>query len=60
MEYRNGSNLASDLEYWFHHYKTYWRKTCRQSTLHNLQNIINAYADLLRGRVFDPSPVSAL
>ena len=50
VEYRNGPNLAGDLECWFHNYKQYWRKTCRQSTLHNLQNIINAYADLLRGR----------
>jgi len=50
VEYRNGDNLASDLEYWFYYYKEYWRKTCRQSTLHHLQDVIIAYADLLRGR----------
>ena len=50
VEYRNGDNLASDLECWFQYYKDQWRKTCRQSTLHNLQNVINAYADLLRSR----------
>ena len=50
VEYRNGDNLASDLEYNFHFYKEYWRKTCKQSTMHNLQNVICAYADLLRGR----------
>ena len=50
VEYRNGDHLASDLEYWFQYYKDQWRNTCRQSTLHNLQNVINGYADLLRGR----------
>ena len=50
-EYRNGSNLATDLESWFYLYKKLWRKTSRQSTLHNLQNVIDEYADLLRGRV---------
>lgn len=50
VEYRNGDHLASDLEYWFQYYKDLWRKTCRQSTLHNLQNVISGYADLLRGR----------
>ena len=52
VEYRNGDYLASDLEYWFHYYKELWRKTCRQSTLHNLQNVISSYADLLRGREY--------
>ncbi len=49
-EYRNGNNLATDLESWFYVYKKLWRKTSRQSTLYNLQNVIDAYADLLRGR----------
>ena len=49
-EYRNGNNLAADLESWFYIYQNLWRKTSRQSTLHNLQHVINQYADLLRGR----------
>ncbi len=52
VEYRNGHTLASDLECWFQYYKELWRKTCRQSTLHNLQNVISGYADLLRGREY--------
>ena len=52
VEYRNGDTLASDLEYWFHHYKNFWRESCRQSSLQNLQNVVNAYADLLRGREY--------
>ena len=50
VEYRNGKYLASDLEYWFQYYKELWRKGYQQSTLHNLQNVISGYADLLRGR----------
>ncbi len=52
VEYRNGNNLASDLECWFQHYKELWRKDYQQSTLHNLQNVISGYADLLRGREY--------
>jgi len=50
VEYRNGHTLACDLEWWFHQYKTIWRWTSRESGLHNLQNVINAYADLLRNK----------
>lgn len=50
MECRCGRRLAADLEYWFYAYKQLWRTASRQSRLDQFQHIIDAYADMLRGR----------
>lgn len=44
----NPSNLAIELEQWFHQYKDVWRTVSKESELFRLQDIINWYADYLR------------
>ena len=40
---------AGKLELWFYDYKKLWRKNCRESELYRIQEVINWYADYLRG-----------
>ncbi|MCR5153294.1 MAG: beta-N-acetylhexosaminidase [Lachnospiraceae bacterium] len=40
--------LANKLEKWFKYYKDNWRKTCRESELYRIQDVIFYYADTLR------------
>ena len=41
--------IAEKLEIWFYEYKKLWRKNCRESELYRIQEVINWYADYLRG-----------
>ncbi|MGN0308946.1 MAG: glycoside hydrolase family 20 zincin-like fold domain-containing protein [Lachnospiraceae bacterium] len=43
------SKIAEKLEIWFYDYKKLWRKNCRESELYRIQEVINWYADYLRG-----------
>lgn len=40
--------LAAELETWFYEYKQLWRRTCKESELYRMQNLMFWYADLLR------------
>ncbi len=40
--------LAAELEEWFYEYKKLWRSVSRESELHQIQDVIFWYADLLR------------
>lgn len=48
QEVRNGYELAAWLETWFYHYKQLWRSVSRESELYRIQEVINAYGDMLR------------
>ena len=40
--------LASDLEIWYYHYRTLWRKVSRESELYRIGEVIFWVADYLR------------
>lgn len=45
----DGVSLAAALEEWFMFYKEIWRQISRESELYRIQDVICAYADMLRG-----------
>ena len=47
--HRNGSELASALESWYHAYVANWHRVSRESTLVRTRSLICAWADYLRG-----------
>lgn len=42
--------LAAALEKWYHEYIRVWESTCRRSTLERTRRLMDALADVLRGR----------
>ena len=50
MPPREGPELASALESWYHAYVENWRRVSKESTLARTRKVICAWADYLRGR----------
>lgn len=50
LPHREGPELASALESWYHAYVENWRRVSKESTLARTRKVICAWADYLRGR----------
>ena len=50
LPHRDGAELASALESWYHAYVENWRRVSKESTLARTRKVICAWADYLRGR----------